>query len=126
MKGGDRNLKDDIEKMEKSLVDLIISNIENLQIDINIVESKVVSQGKFKKYIETNPSLQIRYEIHFLEESLSLDPIDKKIIYRNDKIGHDSIEISDTFYLKIRMAIIARKKYFEMISKRKMLQQILN
>lgn len=125
MKGGDRNLKRDVENLEKSLVDQIISSIEDLQIDINIVESKVVSQGKFKKYIETNKSLQIRYEIHYLDESLSLDPIDKKILYKNDKIGYNSIELSSNHYIKLRMAIIGRKKYFEMIDKREMLKQIL-
>ena len=125
MKGGDRNLKRDVENLEKSLVDQIISSIEDLQIDINIVESKVVSQGKFKKYIETNKSLQIRYEIHYLDESLSLDPIDKKILYKIDKIGYNSIELSSNHYIKLRMAIIGRKKYFEMIDKREMLQQIL-
>jgi hypothetical protein len=119
------NLSEEVQQLEKELVDHIIQNIENLKIDVNITETKVTSQGKFKKYIEEHPRLQIKYEIHYLEESLSIDPIDKKILYRNDKIGYNIIEISNVHYIKLRMSIISRKKYFEMIDKKKMLQEIL-
>ena len=120
-----QNLSEEVQQLEKDLVEHIIRNIEDLDIEINITETKVSSQGKFKKYIEDNPRLQIRYEIHYLDESLSIDPIDKKILYRNDKIGYNIIEISNVHYIKLRMSIISRKKYFEMIDKKKMLQEIL-
>ncbi len=120
-----QNLSEEVDKLEKELVEHIVKNIEDMDIDINITETKVTSQGKFKKYIEDNPRLQIRYEIHYLDESLSIDPIDKKIFYRNDKIGYNIIEISNIHYIKLRMSIISRKKYFEMIDKKKMLQEIL-
>lgn len=120
-----QNLSEEVQQLEKDLVEHIIRNIEDLDIEINITETKVSSQGKFKKYIEDNPRLQIRYEIHYLDESLSIDPIDKKILYRNDKIGYNIIEISNVHYIKLRMSIISRKKYFEMIDKKKMLQKIL-
>ena len=120
-----QNLSEEVQQLEKDLVEYIIRNIEDLNIEINITETKVSSQGKFKKYIEDNPRLQIRYEIHYLDESLSIDPIDKKILYRNNKIGYNIIEISNVHYIKLRMSIISRKKYFEMIDKKKMLQEIL-
>ena len=120
-----QNLSEEVQRLEKELVEHIIKNIEDLSLDINITETKVVNQGKFKKYIEDNPRLQIRYEIHYLDESLSIDPIDKKILYRNNRIGYNIIEISNVHYIKLRMSIISRKKYFEMIDKKKMLQEIL-
>lgn len=120
-----QNLSEEVQQLEKDLVEHIIENIEDLNIEINITETKVSSQGKFKKYIEDNPRLQIRYEIHYLDESLSIDPIDKKILYRNNKIGYNIIEISNVHYIKLRMSIISRKKYFEMVDKKKMLQEIL-
>ncbi len=125
MEDSRRNLSEEVQQLEKELVEHIIRNIEDLNIEINITETKVSSQGKFKKYIEDNPRLQIRYEIHYLDESLSIDPIDKKILYRNNKIGYNIIEISNVHYIKLRMSIISRKKYFEMIDKKKMLQEIL-
>ena len=125
MEDSRQNLSEEVQQLEKDLVEHIIENIEDLNIEINITETKVSSQGKFKKYIEDNPRLQIRYEIHYLDESLSIDPIDKKIFYRNDKIGYNIIEISNIHYIKLRMSIISRKKYFEMIDKKKMLQEIL-
>ena len=125
MEDFNRNLSEEVEQLEKELVEHIIKNIKDMDVDINITETKVVSQGKFKKYVEDNPRLQIRYEIHYLDESLSIDPIDKKILYRNDKIGYNIIEISNVHYIKLRMSIISRKKYFEMIDKKKMLQDIL-
>ena len=125
MEDSRQNLSEEVQQLEKDLVEHIIRNIEDLNIEINITETKVSSQGKFKKYIEDNPRLQIRYEIHYLDESLSIDPIDKKILYRNNKIGYNIIEISNIHYIKLRMSIISRKKYFEMIDKKKMLQEIL-
>lgn len=120
-----QNLRDDIIKMENRLVDHIISNIEDLDLDINIVETRVASQGKFKKSIESCHSLQIKYEIHYLEESLSIDPITKKIVYNNTKIGYNGIELSNDHYIKLRMAIVSRKKYFEMVDKKEKLETIL-
>ena len=120
-----QNLSEEVQRLEKELVEHIIKNIEDLSLDINITETKVVNQGKFKKYIEDNPRLQIRYEIHYLDESLSIDPIDKKILYRNDKIGYDFIEISNIHYIKLRMSVVNRKKYFEMVNKRKILDELL-
>jgi len=125
MRGIGKNLSDEVQQLEVKLVEHIVSNIKDLNMDVNIVESKVTSQGKFKKFIEDNPRLQIKYEVHYMEESLSLDPIDKKILYRNDKIGYNSIEISNEHYIKLRMAIIGRKNYFEMIAKKDMLEKIL-
>ena len=125
MEDSRQNLSEEVQQLEKDLVEHIIENIEDLNIEINITETKVSSQGKFKKYIEDNPRLQIRYEIHYLDESLSIDPIDKKILYRNNKIGYNIIEITNVHYIKLRMSIISRKKYFEMIDKKKMLQEIL-
>lgn len=120
-----QNLRDDIIKMENRLVDHIISNIEDLDLDINIVETRVASQGKFKKSIESCHSLQIKYEIHYLEESLSIDPITKKIVYNNTKIGYNGIELSNDHYIKLRMEIVSRKKYFEMVDKKEKLETIL-
>ena len=120
-----QNLSDEVQQLEQELVEHIIKNIEDLNLEVNITETKVTSQGKFKKYIEEHPRLQIKYEIHYLDESLSIDPIDKKILYRNDKIGYNIIEISNTHYIKLRMSIISRKKYFEMVDKKKMLREIL-
>lgn len=120
-----QNLRDDIIKMENRLVDHIISKIEDLDLDMNIVATRVVSQGKFKKSVESCHSLQIKYEIHYLEESLSIDPITKKIIYNNTKIGYNGIELSNDHYIKLRMAIVSRKKYFEMIDKKEKLETIL-
>ena len=125
MEGSKQNLSEEVQQLENELVDHIIKSIEDLNIEINITETKVVSQGKFKKYIEEHPRLQIKYEIHYLEESLSIDPIDKKILYRNNKIGYNIIEISNIHYIKLRMSIISRKKYFEMVDKKKMLKEIL-
>ena len=125
MEDSKENLSEEVQQLEKELVEHIVKNIEDLDLEINITETKVSSQGKFKKYIEDNPRLQIRYEIHYLDESLSIDPIDKKILYRNNRIGYNIIEISNVHYIKLRMSIISRKKYFEMIDKKKMLQEIL-
>ncbi len=125
MEDSRQNLSEEVQQLEKELVEYIVKNIEDIDIDINITETKVTSQGKFKKYIEEHPRLQIKYEIHYLDESLSIDPIDKKILYRNDKIGYNIIEISNIHYIKLRMSIISRKKYFEMIDKKKMLKKIL-
>ena len=120
-----RELKEDINKLEIQLTEHIISCVKNLDLDVNIVSSKIRSSGKFRKYIETNESLQIKYEIHYLDESVSIDPIDKKIFYSNTKIGYNNIEISNNFYIKIRMAIISRKNYGEMIDKKSKLEKIL-
>ncbi len=120
-----QKLKEDIKRMETILVDNIISSIENIDIDINIIESKISSQGKFKKNIENTPSLQIKYEIHFLEESLSLDPVNQKIVYNNSKIGYSGVQISNDYYFKLRLAIISRKRYFEMIDKMEKFKKIL-
>lgn len=125
MEDSRKNLSEEVQRLEKELVEHIIKNIEDLNLDINITETKVVNQGKFKKYIEDNPRLQIRYEIHYLDESLSIDPIDKKILYRNNRIGYNIIEISNIHYIKLRMSIVSRKNYFEMVDKKKMLQEIL-
>ena len=120
-----QNLSEEVQQLEQKLVEHIIKNIEDLNLEVNITETKVASQGKFKKYIEEHPRLQIKYEIHYLDESLSIDPIDKKILYRNDKIGYNIMEISNIHYIKLRMSIISRKKYFEMVDKKKMLREIL-
>lgn len=120
-----RELKEDINKLEIQLIEHIISCVTDLDLDVNIVSSKIRSSGKFRKYIETNESLQIKYEIHYLDESISIDPIDKKILYSNTKIGYNNIEISNNFYIKIRMAIISRKNYGEMIDKKSKLEKIL-
>ena len=120
-----RELKEDIDKLEIQLIEHIISCVKNLDLDVNIVSSKIRSSGKFRKYIETNESLQIKYEVHYLDESVSIDPIDKKILYSNTKIGYNNIEISNNFYIKIRMAIISRKNYVEMIDKKSKLEKIL-
>jgi|TARA_B100000073_G_scaffold347002_1_gene359974 hypothetical protein len=125
MKDAIKHLSYEIQEMESKLVDYIVSKIEDLSLDVNITETKVTSQGKFKKYIEEHPRLQIKYEIHYLEESLSIDPIDKKILYRNDKIGYNIIEISNIHYIKLRMTVVNRKNYFDMIDKKNMLDQIL-
>lgn len=125
MKDAIKHLSYEIQEMESKLVDYIVSKIEDLSLDVNIAETKLTSQGKFKKYIEEHPRLQIKYEIHYLEESLSIDPIDKKIFYRNDKIGYNIIEISNIHYIKLRMAVVNRKNYFDMVDKRNMLDQIL-
>ena len=125
MKDAIKHLSYEIQEMESKLVDYIVSKIEDLSLDVNITETKLTSQGKFKKYIEEHPRLQIKYEIHYLEESLSIDPIDKKIFYRNDKIGYNIIEISNIHYIKLRMAVVNRKNYFDMVDKRNMLDQIL-
>ena len=125
MGGSRQNLSEEVQQLEQELVEHIIKNIEDLDLEINITETKVTSQGKFKKYVEEHPRLQIKYEIHYLDESLSIDPIDKKILYRNNRIGYNIIEISNIHYIKLRMSIISRKKYFEMIDKKKMLQEIL-
>jgi hypothetical protein len=125
MKDAIKHLSYEIQEMESKLVDYIVSKIEDLSLDVNITETKVTSQGKFKKYIEEHPRLQIKYEIHYLEESLSIDPIDKKILYRNDKIGYNIIEISNIHYIKLRMTVVNRKNYFDMVDKRNMLDQIL-
>lgn len=125
MRGIGKNLSDEVQQLEVKLVEHIVSNIKDLNMDVNIVESKVTSQGKFKKFIEDNPRLQIKYEVHYMEESLSLDPIDKKILYSNTKIGYNNIELSNHFYIKMRMAIIGRKNYVEMIEKKSKLEKIL-
>lgn len=125
MEGSKQNLSAEVQQLEKELVDCIVKSIEDLSLEINITETKVTSQGKFKKYIEERPRLQIKYEIHYLDESLSIDPIDKKILYKNNKIGYNIIEISNIHYIKLRMSIISRKKYFEMVDKKKMLREIL-
>ena len=125
MKDAIKHLSYEIQEMESKLVDYIVSKIEDLSLDVNIAETKLTSQGKFKKYIEEHPRLQIKYEIHYLKESLSIDPIDKKIFYRNDKIGYNIIEISNIHYIKLRMAVVNRKNYFDMVDKRNMLDQIL-
>jgi len=125
MKDAIKHLSYEIQEMESKLVDYIVSKIEDLSLDVNITETKLTSQGKFKKYIEEHPRLQIKYEIHYLEESLSIDPIDKKILYRNDKIGYNIIEISNIHYIKLRMTVVNRKNYFDMVDKRNMLDQIL-
>ena len=125
MKDAIKHLSYEFQEMESKLVDYIVSKIEDLSLDVNITETKLTSQGKFKKYIEEHPRLQIKYEIHYLEESLSIDPIDKKIFYRNDKIGYNIIEISNIHYIKLRMAVVNRKNYFDMVDKRNMLDQIL-
>lgn len=125
MKDAIKHLSYEIQEMESKLVDYIVSKIEDLSLDVNIAETKLTSQGKFKKYIEEHSRLQIKYEIHYLEESLSIDPIDKKIFYRNDKIGYNIIEISNIHYIKLRMAVVNRKNYFDMVDKRNMLDQIL-
>lgn len=125
MKDAIKHLSYEIQEMESKLVDYIVSKIEDLSLDVNITETKLTSQGKFKKYIEEHPRLQIKYEIHYLKESLSIDPIDKKIFYRNDKIGYNIIEISNIHYIKLRMAVVNRKNYFDMVDKRNMLDQIL-
>ena len=125
MGGSRQNLSEEVQQLEQELVEHIIKNIEDLDLEINITETKVTSQGKFKQYVEEHPRLQIKYEIHYLDESLSIDPIDKKILYRNNRIGYNIIEISNIHYIKLRMSIISRKKYFEMIDKKKMLQEIL-
>ena len=125
MKDAIKHLSYEIQEMESKLVDYIVSKIEDLSLDVNITETKVTSQGKFKKYVEEHPRLQIKYEIHYLEESLSIDPIDKKILYRNDKIGYNIIEISNIHYIKLRMTVVNRKNYFDMVDKRNMLDQIL-
>ncbi len=125
MKDDIKNLSEEIQQMELKLVDCIVSKIENLNLDVNITETKLTSPGKFKKYIEDHPRLQIKYEIHYLNESLSIDPIDKKILYRNDRVGYDFIEISNIHYIKLRMSVVNRKKYFEMVNKRKILDELL-
>lgn len=125
MNNDQKKLKEKVKKMESVLVNNIISNIENLNVDINIIETKINSCGKFKKNIENSLSLHIKYEIHFLEESLSLDPVNQKIVYNNSKIGYSGVQISNDYYFKLRLAIISRKKYFEMMDKIEKLKKIL-
>ena len=109
MENSKKYILEEVKNLEKKLVEYIVKKIEDFNIDINIIETKVKNQGKFKKY-----------EIHYLEESLSLDPIDQKILYRNNKIGYNIIEISNIYYIKLRISIINRKNYFEMIDKKEM------
>mgnify|MGYP003329901239 CR=1 FL=1 len=107
-----RELQKEVKRMEEILVESIIKNINDLNIDINIIENK----------IRTSTSILKKYELHFLEESLYLEPIEKKIVYNNKKIGYNDIIISSDYYIKMIMNVINRKKYFEMIEKRNNLE----
>lgn len=125
MNNGNTKLRDDIFRMENFLVEYLMSKIEDLDLDMNIIETKVIGQEKFKKSLESFYSSQIKYEIHYLEESLSIDPIKKEILYNNTKMGYNGIKLSNEYYIKLIMAIISRKKYFEMIDKKEKLEKIL-
>lgn len=108
-------LKDEIDVLEQQVIKKIESYLENLDIELNIIETKKSEKTK-------NGFLQ-GYKVHFLNKCLTIDDEYGKILYRDESISNSDIELSKDYYLKLSVNI---KKRLSLIQMQKKLEDLKN
>jgi len=94
-----KNLKEEIHSFEKELLKKIESDLENLNVEVNVIELK---RGHgVPKNIKS-------YEVHYLNKCLILNGTNKGIIFRVKSKSCYEVEISEEFYTKL--SLLAKKR----------------
>lgn len=94
-----KNLKEEIHSFEKELLKKIESDLENLNIEVNVIELK---RG------HGVPKNVKSYEVHYLNKCLILNGTNKAITFRVKSKSCYEIEISEEFYTKL--SLLAKKR----------------
>ena len=94
-----KNLKEEIQSFEKELLKKIESDLENLNIEVNVIELK---RGHgIPKNVKS-------YEVHYLNKCLILNGTNKGITFKVKSKSCYEIEISEEFYTKL--SLLAKKR----------------
>ena len=111
-----KNLKEEIHSFEKELLKKIESDLENLNIEVNVIELK---RGHgVPKNIKS-------YEVHYLNKCLILNGTNKGIIFRVKSKSCYEIEISEEFYTKLSLLVKKRQCISKMQNKLDSLKNLL-
>ncbi len=111
-----KNLKEEIHSFEKELLKKIESDLENLNIEVNVIELK---RGHgVPKNIKS-------YEVHYLNKCLILNGTNKGIIFRVKSKSCYEIEISEEFYTKLSLLVKKRQCISKMENKLDSLKNLL-
>ena len=94
-----KNLKEEIHSFEKELLKKIESDLENLNIEVNVIELK---RG------HGVPKNVKSYEVHYLNKCLILNGTNKGITFRVKSKSCYEVEISEEFYTKL--SLLAKKR----------------
>jgi len=94
-----KNLKEEIHSFEKELLKNIESDLENLNIEVNVIELK---RG------HGVPKNVKSYEVHYLNKCLILNGTNKGITFRVKSKSCYEVEISEEFYTKL--SLLAKKR----------------
>lgn len=94
-----KNLKEEIHSFENELLKKIESDLENLNIEVNVIELK---RG------HGVPKNVKSYEVHYLNKCLILNGTNKGITFRVKSKSCYEVEISEEFYTKL--SLLAKKR----------------
>lgn len=111
-----KNLKEEIHSFEKELLKNIESDLENLQIEVNVVELK--RGNGVPRNIKS-------YEVHYLNKCLILNGTNNGITLRVKSKSCYEIEISEEFYTKLSLLVSKRQCISKMENKLDSLKNLL-
>ena len=111
-----KNLKEEIHSFEKELLKKIESDLENLNIEVNVIELK---RG------HGVPRNVKSYEVHYLNKCLILNGTNKGITFKVKSKSCYEIEISEEFYTKLSLLAKKRQCISKMENKLDLLKNLL-
>ena len=111
-----KNLKEEIHSFEKELLKKIESDLENLNIEVNVIELK---RG------HGVPRNVKSYEVHYLNKCLILNGTNKGITFKVKSKSCYEVEISEEFYTKLSLLIKKRQCISKMENKLDSLKNLL-
>ena len=111
-----KNLKEEIHSFEKELLKKIESDLENLNIEVNVIELK---RG------HGVPKNVKSYEVHYLNKCLILNGTNKGITFKVKSKSCYEVEISEEFYTKLSLLIKKRQCISKMENKLDSLKNLL-
>ena len=111
-----KNLKEEIYSFETELLKKIESDLENLNIEVNVVELK---RG------HGVPKNVKSYEVHYLNKCLILNGTNKGITLRVKSKSYYEIEISEEFHTKLSLLVKKRQCISKMENKLDLLKNLL-
>ena len=111
-----KNLKEEIHSFEKELLKKIESDLENLNIEVNVIELK---RG------HGVPRNVKSYEVHYLNKCLILNGTNKGITFKVKSKSCYEVEISEEFYTKLSLIIKKRQCISKMENKLDSLKNLL-
>lgn len=111
-----KNLKEEIQSFEKELLKKIESDLENLNIEVNVIELK---RGHgIPKNVKS-------YEVHYLNKCLILNGTNKGITFKVKSKSCYEIEISEEFHTKLSLLVRKRQCISKMENKLDLLKNLL-